>query len=169
MSSIETYEQGAVDKHNSEKTRQDQSQSLSVHHDLTAESFTIAEDTQSEVEIHDEAQNTWNETSDDDKETLIGKKRQRTEFTETFGGKRAKTGATDEIECFQKDEIKGHLRRKPGQIAGTKFARVLKQGQQIAHWLDAVCLPQTDFCRSYNNSALSFECKNAHKFFLRID
>jgi len=169
ISSIRTEKEGATGKNDIEMTEHDQSQSLSAQHDLTSESLDIIQETQSEIETHDEVQHTWNESSGDVEEMLIGKKRQREETSTASSSKRAKIGVDDETESFQKDKTKGHLRRKPDQIAGTKFTRVLRQGQQIAHWLGAVCLPQTDFCRSYNKSALSFECKNQHKFFLQIN
>ena len=144
---------------------------MSAQHELTSESLNIDSKNFAEIESHEEVQYTWNnETSDDATEMLIGQKRLREDSEEAkfSSSKRAKIDSNDSSDSYHKDE-EGHPRRKPGQIAGAKFTKVLKQGQQIAHWLSAKCLPQDSFCRSHNKAALSFECKNDHKFYLNID
>lgn len=154
---------------------QDQSQNLSEPHAQTSESLNVEQNDHVDIESIDEDRHVWNETSDDDTETLIGNKRQRDSDTDDEDDvvtppfcKRAKIGDNEhsEIEAGEQAGSHSHPRKR---IAGRKFTKALQQGQQIAKWLGAVCPPQKGFCRSYNKAALSFECKNNHKFFMNIN
>ena len=49
-----------------------------------------------------------------------------------------------------------------------KFSKLLKQGKQLATWLDAECV-STSFSKSHQESSLRFNCQNGHNFFLSIN
>lgn len=115
-------------------------------HEQTSESFTIDQDHQNNYDYSqtEDCQHTW---SDDIaiKNTLIGKKRRRIAEEDDSNDESEQTFCKRAKIDYGEQQLKSSGKRQTGQ----KFNQALKQGTLIAKWLGAVCLPQTNFSKSY--------------------